>query len=385
MKFKVHLILRMGRVRERYDEQALLCQKVRETYFTMIEDDMVIKCHVITEVSKMFKMPRNTLVEWIKKWRINEFYDPSDTSIHGNFHKIFTDAQEQEIYNYIYTNYISKNIFFSDKQFVSIAYDFFFKFYPEGEKKFECSSHFISDFKKRHRISSRLAHYKRRKNIDIYPEIKIETIETFTVQINSLIEYAKIHDETVINADETAWYNLPSNLCTWAETGSKSVQINVDDSEKVHISVMCSITSDFEKLALFLIAKGKTEKSEQNQLGDIGEENEKTHSVKSFMTTQCFTKYLQFLRNRYPTQKTIHLIVDSYSSHHSATSIQKAQELNINLYFIPSGYTDLLQPLDIAIFAPLKAMADSALRMYLFASGTNKVGMIKAFQVLIDE
>ena len=53
----------MGRVRERYDEQALLCQKVRETYFTMIEDDMVIKYHVITEVSKMFEMPRNTLVE----------------------------------------------------------------------------------------------------------------------------------------------------------------------------------------------------------------------------------------------------------------------------------------------------------------------------------
>ena len=85
LKFKVHLILQMGRRKRKelnhfvcpsiqYYKQASLCQKVRETYFTMIEDDMVIKCHVITEVSKMFKMPRNTLVEWVKKWKINQFY-----------------------------------------------------------------------------------------------------------------------------------------------------------------------------------------------------------------------------------------------------------------------------------------------------------------------
>ena len=89
-------------------KQASLCQKVCETYFTMIEDDMVIKCHVIAEVSKMFKMPWNTLIKWDEKWEINEFYEPSDTSIHGKFHKILADAQEQATYNYIYTNYISK-------------------------------------------------------------------------------------------------------------------------------------------------------------------------------------------------------------------------------------------------------------------------------------
>lgn len=254
----------------KYWKQPELCEKVRETYFEYLEDENIKKCHIITDISKMYKMPRNTLVDWTNRWKKNEFYDPSDTSIHGDFHKVFTEEQEKEIYDVIYNEYISKNIFFSDKQFISIAYDKFFEFYPDGEKVFECSSHFISDFKKRHQISSRLAHYKRRKNIDIYPEIKIDTIETFTVQINSLIEYAKIHDEPVINADETAWYILPSKLITWALTGSKSVQINVDDSEKVHISVMCSITSDFEKLPLFFIAKGKTERSEHSQLGDIG-------------------------------------------------------------------------------------------------------------------
>ena len=54
-----------------------------------------------------------------------------------------------------------------------------------------------------------------------------------------MIEYANQHDEPVINADETAWYILPNNILTWAETSSKSVQINVQDSDKYHISLIC--------------------------------------------------------------------------------------------------------------------------------------------------
>ncbi len=368
----------------RYSEQPDLCQKVRESYYILKEDKNIKKCHILTQLSSKYKMPRSTLSDWTKKWQIDEFWDPSDTSVHGDFHRIFTSEQEDEIYKFIYSNYISKNIYFSDKQFVSVAYEFFFKYYPNGEKLFECSEHFIRNFKKRHRISSRLAHYKRRKDIDNFPEDKLETIQLFTTQINSLIEYANQHDEPVINADETAWYILPNNILTWAETSSKSVQINVQDSDKYHITVMCSITSEFEKIPLFFIARGKTERSERNQIGDVGE-NEKTHSPKSFMTTNCFIKYLQFLRSRYPINKTIHLILDSYSSHKSVTSIQKAQDLNIILYFIPSGYTDLLQPLDISVFGPLKAMADAALKKYLFENLSNKIGMIKAVEILIDQ
>ena len=94
---------------------------------------------------------------------------------------------------------------------------------------------------------------------------------------------------------------------------------------------MCSITSEFEKIPLFFIARGKTERSERNQIGDV-DENEKTHSTKSFMAKSSKVKY----------------------------------------------YTYLLQPLDVSVFGPLKAMADAALHKYLFENLSNKIGMIKA-------
>ncbi len=52
-----------------------------------------------------------------------------------------------------------------------------------------------------------------------------------------------------------------------------------------------------------------------------------------------------------------------------------AKQLNINLYFIPSGLTDILQPLDLSIFAPLKSKVNSKISNYLFGNQEKEVGM----------
>lgn len=49
-------------------------------------------------------------------------------------------------------------------------------------------------------------------------------------------------------------------------------------------------------------------------------------------------------------------------------SLVKAKQLNINLIFIPSGLTDKLQPLDIAVFAPLKKIVNSKIARFLFGN-----------------
>lgn len=96
------------------------------------------------------------------------------------------------------------------------------------------------------------------------------------------------------------------------------------------------------------------------------------------MNTECFLKYLQFLRDQYPNNRNIHLIIDSYSSHTSKASKNRAEFLNIQLYYIPSHFTDLLQPFDVAIFAPLKSMANSKIRHLLIYIDKNKIGMKKS-------
>jgi hypothetical protein len=53
----------------------------------------------------------------------------------------------------------------------------------------------------------------------------------------------------------------------------------------------------------------------------------------------------------------IAFILDCYSVHRSQHSKDVAAELGIDLYFVPPGATDLLQPLDRTVYAVLKAAA----------------------------
>lgn len=106
------------------------------------------------------------------------------------------------------------------------------------------------------------------------------------------------------------------------------------------VSVMASITSNNEKMPLFIIASANTEEEKEDLIGEINQPNQSSFSTKSYMTTDNFIEYLQFLRKQFNSNTTINLIVDSYASHKSLRSLVKAKQLNINLIFIPSGLTD---------------------------------------------
>lgn len=188
-----------------------------------------------------------------------------------------------------------------------------------------------------------------------------------------------------MNADETSLFILPHRLLTWALTESNNVSINTSENDKFHISVMCSVTSKYKKLPLFFIGKGKTKRCENSQIGDICEPHFKTHSLNGFMTTQVFKLYLDFLRDLYPTGEKINLILDLFSSHHTDESMAYAKNKNIELFFIPSGYTDILQPLDVAVFAPLKAMVNSTLTHHLCTNPNEIIGMQMACETLVQE
>lgn len=145
---------------------------------------------------------------------------------------------------------------------------------------------------------------------------------------------------------------------------------------------MASITSKCEKLPLFIIAKGESLEEAEEQMCDMIDGNEFTFSIKSYMNTDCFCEYLRFLRSQYPENQKINLIIDSYSSHTSTRSKETAQSLNIELYYIPSHYTDILQPLDIAIFAPLKSKANSKIRRLLIDDSMKQIGMKRSLAIL---
>ena len=295
-----------------YRKERELCERIKKEYFELKNSPLISICNILTILSNKFNVKRPTLVGWQKKWEITEpEWIPGDVHNYSKAKRIFSDETEEGVSDYITDNYIKPGYYFPDKEFQNVM----FRAYNMDDsitKDFHCSPGFISDFKNRHRFCSRKAHPKKRPE----RELTTENIEVFIAQIKSLIETARKNNEPVVNGDETGWRILPPFLRTWAVKNSKNIIIKVHDDEHAHISAMASVTIDFEKLPLFLIAEGIKEDDMEKQLGEDIFPNVGTYT-KAYMSTDAFIEYLKFLRSQYPNGKKIHLIVDSYSSHKS--------------------------------------------------------------------
>lgn len=142
---------------------------------------------------------------------------------------------------------------------------------------------------------------------------------------------------------------------TWAQTNAESVTIDIKGSEKDGLTVLATIGADGSKLPLFFIASGKTARVEASQVapqtGDWV-----THTPSGWQTSESFQLYLLHLRELF-CDDPLDLILDVHSSHRTQEVKTLAQNLGINLHYIPVGATDALQPLDRRVFGALKSSA----------------------------
>jgi hypothetical protein len=137
------------------------------------------------------------------------------------------------------------------------------------------------------------------------------------------------------------------------------VKVRLDGSEKDCITVLASVTAAGTKSPLSAIAKGKTRRVEQSQLGS-NPAILKYHSESGWTTRETFAGYLSWLateqyRGRITPDCPLDLVLDCHAVHRSPEIRGHAASLGIRLWFIPAGHTDELQPLDRAVFGALKA------------------------------
>jgi hypothetical protein len=192
--------------------------------------------------------------------------------------------------------FINKGSVFTDEDFrlLLLAVEKYYEWNPidvESDeattiRDFTASKGFLYDFKKRHRISSRRAHYKRR------PKPNEAQKRAWKKEIVQLLRNNP--PENVLNSDETCWRLYPSGILTWAATGSENVAIEIPGDEKTSITAMATITADHQKLPLYLIAKGKTNRVEISQLGKIGI-HQADHSPNGWQTVDTMKRYLKWL------------------------------------------------------------------------------------------
>jgi hypothetical protein len=328
-----------------------------------------------THVAPLAKIPKPTLYKWKANWEANPLWRPWDSEIHGRHLRTFTDQQEEEIAAEIITDYIVPGRLFNASDFRSLALKKFAEFGGESGT-FVCSQQFIRDFKKRQRFASRRFHMRRRNN-----ELHRADILAWTDKMQRLL--ATTDPDRILNCDETCWHVVPSGLLTWAPVGADGISVVSSATEKDVITVLASVTASYRKLPLYLIAKGLTARAERGQLGPH-EGHEADHSPSGWSTNETFDRYLRWIRSLYGDTERIHLILDAYSVHRSESSRAVAEELGIELHFIPPGWTDQLQPLDRYVFGALKSVCRRLFHRHCHVHIDGKTGKPDAIRFLIE-
>ena len=330
---------------------------------------------MLTEISRETSIPLKTISNWYKQYQSNQDWRPYSTLNRSLAQRIFTNEEENNMVEFIKDNFITPGKLFTDALFRELAMSLYLFKYKDIEQmpNFMVSDHFIHDFKQRNHISSRIAHPERRANENQDQNTQWEnTIE------NLLNTFPR---DKILNCDETSWQIFPNSIKTWAETGSQNIQIRVNGNPKDSITVLATIAADGTKCPLFIIAKGKTERCEESQLGDTAY-HFKTHSVNGWSTNETFQEYLHFISNYYNGQP-LHLLLDLHSSHRGDQIHLLAAKLNITLHYIPAGQTDKYQPLDRKIFGPLKATARHLISIKLSENMEDKITKKDAVSNLI--
>lgn len=345
-RFKKTKPKRFGAPQRRYRDRPVDTTKV---FKDVQSNEDLAAIHLRTGV------PLSTLYRWKSRIARDPTWSPLAKT--GSSRQIFTPDEEKAISARITADFIEQGLLFTNEDFRSLILAYYVEKFRNSKKipPFNCANGFIWRFKSRNGFTSRKAHFKRR------PAASPEDIKCWEEQIRALLETTP--RELIVNCDETSWKVYPENILTWAMKGTDATPLTFNGSSKDCITVLASVTAAGTRLPLFFLAEGKTERAEHGQMGDVGF-HWTSHSSSGWQTSETFSTYLMHLREYFGDHK-IHLILDVHASHRTDDVKKLAHNLDIQLWYIPPGCTDILQPLDRLCFGVLKSTARSLWRKAL--------------------
>ena len=257
--------------------------------------------------------------------------------MHGLHRRLFTDEEEEATASYIVENYVVPGLMFTNADFQVLVTEALLTKCKDSPNipEFTASKGFIQDFKKRNSFVTRRSHPKK------WPQRDKQKEQMFMQRMSELL--ATVNHDRIVNCDETVWRSYPSDLRIWGKRGTCDVKVYAHGADKEGVTVLASITAPRCKLPLWIVAKGTTEWC-HSRVGDP-QGHWATHSEKGWTTMETFSEFLMSLRERYPDDKPVYLVLDCYSVHRSDEIRLLANTLGIELVSIPQVSRTSISPL----------------------------------------
>lgn len=222
------------------------------------------------------------------------------------------------------------------------------------------------------------------KLVDISPQ----AIDDFFDKLENIV-VSKGFDRKpnrIYNVDETGvtLSDDASGLRVVGFRNKKTQVIDFKQSSSHYMSAICTIgaTLDSTKVAPFLVIKGSRDPGRRVLFGsdDVDEFDlpgvEYVMSESGFATAAVFGEFLKFFARKTGAnvEDPVLLLLDGYSAHVTAETINIAAGLGVILFFLPPNSTHATQPLDAVVFSLLKRVFRRMRFEDVFSSGDVVVG-----------
>jgi len=263
---------------------------------------------------------------------------------------------EQKLIEYI-VEQRTKKLAVRKLDIIAKALEFHKTCYPSAQEHFSASNGWFHRFVKRANLSHRTpTHVLQQLKVNIEDEIlefwkKIIRLRT---SVESIREMGDQKQTLFLNIDEVPIQLDLSPRKTYHIKGSKMVEIKQSYGTKIMCTAILGILSSGYKLPIYLITKSSTPI-------DVPEELKPYLIIKNnesgWNNVDLFKDWLKriLFNFKMPSDTRLVFILDQAKMHTAQSIISLLNEhKDMSYFFIPSGCTFLLQPLDVSVNKPLK-------------------------------
>jgi hypothetical protein len=177
-------------------------------------------------------------------------------------------------------------------------------------------------------------------------------------------------------------------MITIAPRGTESVSANFSCDPKLGVTAIATISAAGEKLPLWIICKGTTERCEKRFREHFAQQIKHKqlvlcHQVSGWTDKVISKTVLRWLADRCDDSFGT-LIWDVYAAHREEGVKAYAARKGIGLLYIPPGMTDTYQPLDRRIFGSLKARARARFDDLWVDNPSRELTLVDAIEILLE-
>lgn len=220
---------------------------------------------------------------------------------------------------------------------------------------FKASSRFVTQFKRRQRLSSHRVSLKFRSASAPDPVEQEHNILEYVKDVRTAIDAYGAHN--VLNMDETPVPKCEHPITGVVATGSgHAAQCKTDAGNRLNVTHFPTISAAGNHLQLCAIIKGKTERTLKKIRTDASAATSRVrlyYSPSGWMNSAILVRWLTDVIQPYLAGRAGALIMDDYHAHWTDEVRAAAAAIDLELIKVPPGLTCEYQPLDVQFNGPM--------------------------------